>query len=96
MEKQNESIENSKYTSESSADEFQKIGTNISLLPNSCTMDDPIQSQNEPHSTSCMDANPLEFHQHSQRQTSLRLSQLLKIRDDTQAAHELARQAQIK
>jgi len=44
MEKQNESIENLKYASESSVNEFQKIGINISLSPNSHTMDDPIQS----------------------------------------------------
>jgi len=67
MEKQNESIENSKYTSESFAKEFQKIGINIFLLLNSHTMDDPIQSQNKPNSTSCLDVNPLEFHQHSQK-----------------------------
>jgi len=44
MEKQNESIENSKYTSESSANKSQKIGINTSLSLNSHTMDDPIQS----------------------------------------------------
>jgi len=43
MEKQNESTENSKYTFESSANEFQKIGINTSLLPSSHTMDNLIQ-----------------------------------------------------
>jgi len=84
MERQNESIESSKYTSESSANEFQRIGTNISLSLSLHTRPHSVMKQTPFYLMyGCEPTRvPPAFSKMNIPAVEQRLSELLKIRDD--------------